>query len=203
MNIDLAKWIGNLSYLDIAVAIAALLSLCISLYELVSRKLEEKTKISAAVDYDAGFDLFHSCQKNNEILCCVPCLFMNDADSDISITKIEFVLKDRTVIKCSQREKTFFTYLNSASYGPVAKSIRFPINLARMQGTYGVLCFEISQNNKHSEITNVIFHTNRKTICNRVFAKDMSLAVSKLINEVDKQNNHEHNSCENKKTKSN
>lgn len=166
------------------------LSLAISLYEFFSRKAKERTKVSISIDSEAGIDLFHAVAAQSGLLMCnVPCLFVNDASSDISIVRIDLVLLDGTIIKCKQREESFYTYINPDNYGPVARSIEFPINLTKMQGTYGVIRFDIPYRNKQMPISDVLIHTNRKTVCSRDFTLGLNLAVSKLIEQIDSHNN--------------
>lgn len=166
------------------------LSLAISLYEFFSRKAKERTKVSISIDSEAGIDLFHAVAAQSGLLMCnVPCLFVNDASSDISIVRIDLVLLDGTIIKCKQREESFYTYINPDNYGPVARSIEFPINLTKMQGTYGVIRFDIPYRNKQMPISDVLIHTNRKTVCSRDFTLELNLAVSKLIEQIDSHNN--------------
>lgn len=201
MNLDYTKWIGELSYLDIFIGFVSFLSFCLSVYEIRSRKRKEKTKLNLYVDFDAGFDLFHACEKSNkEFTCCIPCLFVNDAESDTAITKIELMLTDKTVIKCSQREESFFTYLNPEHYGPVAKSIRFPINLTRKQGTYGVLRFNLPLSTESPQVSKVIIHTNKKTVRDKHFVTELNASILKLFNEVDKQDYQKCNTKTNKCT---
>lgn len=114
---------------------------------------------------------------------------VNDASSDISIVRIDLVLLDGTIIKCKQREESFYTYINPDHYGPVARSIEFPINLTKMQGTYGVIRFDIPYRNKQMPISDVLIHTNRKTVCSRDFTLGLNLAISKLIEQIDSHNN--------------
>ena len=166
------------------------LSLAISLYEFFSRKAKERTKVSISIDSEAGIDLFHAVAAQSGLLMCtVPCLFVNDASSDILIVRIDLVLLDGTIIKCKQREESFYTYINPDNYGPVARSIEFPINLTKMQGTYGVIRFDIPYRNKQMPISDVLIHTNRKTVCSRDFTLELNLAVSKLIEQIDSHNN--------------
>lgn len=166
------------------------LSLAISLYEFFSRKAKERTKVSISIDSEAGIDLFHAVAAQSGLLMCnVPCLFVNDASSDISIVRIDLVLLDGTIIKCKQREESFYTYINPDNYGPVARSIEFPINLTKMQGTYGVIRFDIPYRNKQMPISDVLIHTNRKTVCSRDFTLGLNLAISKLIEQIDSHNN--------------
>ena len=166
------------------------LSLAISLYEFFSRKAKERTKVSISIDSEAGIDLFHAVAAQSGLLMCnVPCLFVNDASSDISIVRIDLVLLDGTIIKCKQREESFYTYINPDHYGPVARSIEFPINLTKMQGTYGVIRFDIPYRNKQMPISDVLIHTNRKTVCSRDFTLGLNLAISKLIEQIDSHNN--------------
>lgn len=166
------------------------LSLAISLYEFFSRKAKERTKVSISIDSEAGIDLFHAVVAQSGLLMCnVPCLFVNDANSDISIVRIDLVLLDGTIIKCKQREESFYTYINPDHYGPVARSIEFPINLTKMQGTYGVIRFDIPYRNKQMPISDVLIHTNRKTVCSRDFTLGLNLAISKLIEQIDSHNN--------------
>lgn len=166
------------------------LSLAISLYEFFSRKAKERTKVSISIDSEAGIDLFHAVAAQSGLLMCtVPCLFVNDASSDISIVRIDLVLLDGTIIKCKQREESFYTYINPDNYGPVARSIEFPINLTKMQGTYGVIRFDIPYRNKQMPTSDVLIHTNRKTVCSRDFTLELNLAVSKLIEQIDSHNN--------------
>lgn len=182
-------------------AVIAMLSLCLSLYEIISRKLKEQTKISLYVDADAGIDLFHFAQIDSQnTSCCFPCLFVNDSDSDISITKIEFETEDGTIIKCSQREEHIYTYLNPQIYGPVAKSISFPINLARKQGAYGVIKFDFITAKGLPEIKNVIIHTNKKSISDKRIVNDINSSLCKLFDEVYYQNDNERNPEENECT---
>lgn len=155
-----------------------------------SRKAKERTKVSISIDSEAGIDLFHAVAAQSGLLMCnVPCLFVNDASSDISIVRIDLVLLDGTIIKCKQREESFYTYINPDHYGPVARSIEFPINLTKMQGTYGVIRFDIPYRNKQMPISDVLIHTNRKTVCSRDFALGLNLAISKLIEQIDSHNN--------------
>lgn len=134
--------------------------------------------------------MFHAVAAQSGLLMCnVPCLFVNDASSDISIVRIDLVLLDGTIIKCKQREESFYTYINPDNYGPVARSIEFPINLTKMQGTYGVIRFDIPYRNKQMPISDVLIHTNRKTVCSRDFTLELNLAVSKLIEQIDSHNN--------------
>lgn len=173
------------------------LSVAISLYEFFSRKAKEHTKISISIDSEAGIDLFYAFVVQPGLLRCnVPCLFVNDASSDISIVRIDLILLDGTVIKCKQREESFYTYEDPNHYGPVAKSIKFPINLMKMQGTYGVLRFDIPYQNEQLLISDVLVHTNRKTICSRKFTSELNLAISKLDEQIDSHDNSKNSSSD-------
>lgn len=185
MSIDCSKWVGDVSYLDILIGITAVISFGISLYEFISRKIQQNTKVCLYVDSDAGFDLYHAVRLNdNSIVFYMPCLFVNSADSDVSITRIDLLTFNNELIKCSQREESFYTYSDPKHYGNVAKSVRFPINLMRRQGTYGVLRFVLPESIGCLKVKKVYIHTNKRTVHDKQFIDELNLAVAKQLKNI-------------------
>lgn len=185
---------------DIITIIISAVSLALSIGHIANEIWNRRTKIKIQIDETAFETLRYFAVFPDVNKITVPCSFINQSHSDISIVRITAVLKDGR--KCTayiQEHFVMHNFWKSPDTGKFIEklfyTVRFPINLVSLQGDYGILCFKLPKQDDY-KFTDVIVETNKSTVHLEKFASLLTEFTRDARNRNDERN-HSDDTCDN------